>query len=499
MSSFDTQAYDLPLSRTSFLAALEEGRGRAMLHASRHGLGGFHRELIHACLHALQVDPQIDKGRGEWTLALLEIGNALDDCLPAILEGLEPAVVLAEGLDFWDRVERCNVLAALASRGLTGARERLLQIAVDDREWHFGPPLGADHFVDIEGIDGLVALAEGLGPRARELCREDLFALVVRGDVNEQADAANEDLVAEARSALAEAAPRCAGAAALLGMLTEDSMDGASPASSSPDPFVDGTEQKGSGQGSSGRPAFAYEDGPHDNADAAIEWVESRAEDAPEPASRFGVLSAWSRKASPRALEQLARAWCSTGSALRRILYAQAFCKKIPPPFVTQEMIAMARSPSSKLAWVTTQALSGVTDPMVRALALERIADSGLQVVSLELLQSNYQASDGKLLESAFNELIPCGLSDLRSIHSTSRRILDGDKRCSLARGLLELARPDRPELALLQLAAYELNPCAECRVRHAKALHAIDALPAWLRDEVLHDPESSTEDWPWV
>jgi hypothetical protein len=115
----------IPLDRASFVAALEDGRGRVCLHAEERGLEGVLGQVVHATWNCLAFDPQEEGTRGDWSLQLLDAAGKFEEGAALIQALASPDSIQRPVPGRWTEVQRVNVLRTLAARGLGWAKDVL--------------------------------------------------------------------------------------------------------------------------------------------------------------------------------------------------------------------------------------------------------------------------------------------------------------------------------------------------------------------------------------
>jgi len=120
------------------------------------------------------------------------------------------------------------------------------------------------------------------------------------------------------------------------------------------------------------------------------------------------------------------------------------------------------------------RALSKVTDPNVRSLALTLLKRAGKdKAFAFELFARNYLDSDGELLLIALESLH--AKDNLHRAVLGLRDVADANKNDSLRKTIIR---------------AWELSPCSYCRLGFFETLLAANAAPSWMIREARWDTE---------
>lgn len=150
-----------PLSIEAFSRALTTGHGRALIHAERFGLAGFHEQIMNAASHNLVYDSQCEGFREWWLAEFCEIANLVDRIIQ------QPP-----GDSAANRELRVRLLKEFHLRGHSDALPRLHEMCRYSSE--FNDVLGVGEIVELEGAQGLIFVARELG---ETLMREENFWL----------------------------------------------------------------------------------------------------------------------------------------------------------------------------------------------------------------------------------------------------------------------------------------------------------------------------------
>jgi hypothetical protein len=152
-----------------------------------------------------------------------------------------------------------------------------------------------------------------------------------------------------------------------------------------------------------------------------------------------------------------------------------------PYPHDPADLIALTYHDNPRVAWQAMLALGQLTDPRIRARALEALAnpETLLYPAAVRLFARNTDASDMNLLEAQLEALLIQG--DEERIHTFGSHFRDYAE-----------ANPDMPLTPLL-LSVYENTPCSFCRYSSIKLLLVRSDAPAWLIPECRYDCDEDT------
>jgi len=168
-----------PLSREQFHDALCKGFGRAMLHVRRFGAKGLEDEILHACLHCLVHDPQLEGTRGTWLFKLLKRAAQLDVFCDPILAKLKNATF--ETVPSWDA---CQLMALACGYARQGSKLAYQIIYEKFGEQLYEPAFGGQQIVTLDGLSGFLHVAEVVGARLKREVdfRDDGYLLWLADD-----------------------------------------------------------------------------------------------------------------------------------------------------------------------------------------------------------------------------------------------------------------------------------------------------------------------------
>ncbi len=146
----------MTLTREQFADALRKGHGRALAHVREHGDAGVEDLLLEACVRNLSYDPQCEDSRSGWLMQMLAAVPDATTYYATILSAF------AETDRHYDAAQMAGMVRRMAENDVSGARAALY--AKFDRqqfdEWAIAP-----HLVMLDGAEGLLHVARGLGRR----------------------------------------------------------------------------------------------------------------------------------------------------------------------------------------------------------------------------------------------------------------------------------------------------------------------------------------------
>ncbi len=145
------------LTKKQFRDAVQKGLGRTIMHVCEQGQKGLENVILDACLHNLTYDPQCEESRVDWLIKLLDLTGEAPFYHQRILEALPNAT------DYWEAHQLVELAAELAKRGSAQAYEAIyhkFELQQFNESW-----LGGYQIIDIDGIEGLIRVAEIIGAR----------------------------------------------------------------------------------------------------------------------------------------------------------------------------------------------------------------------------------------------------------------------------------------------------------------------------------------------
>ena len=414
-----------------FERVLRLGLGRAILLLRTHDAAPSRAAILDACVHHTAYDPQVEGRRTAYLWDVLAASGDpsvfLDDLLAALLEVTT----------YWDADQLFDLARHFAQAGHDRAREAMYaKFRQNDAEEPF---VGAEALIRLDGLDGLLAVAEQVGQTLQADPRAwvDPWLFVVANDVcGEQ----------PARAAL-EAARRTRPA---IGA------------------FVDALDAERAQRPATRRQYPDLSGAPYARVRASIAAPESR---------RLGLvaLRRWGQAAPEDELAQAATDLLHERDDEDRLIgYLRIFGKR-RFPLDPAPLLSLVRHADTRLAAAAFAALGQLSNARIRQAALDLLDDgqaSGWQRGrALCLLARNHQPGDTARLADWLR-----GARDDDELHAIGIGV----------RHVLEAHSTPAGAAALLDL--YERGPCSICRAHAVELLHGVDALPAWLADECQFD-----------
>ena len=147
-----------------------------------------------------------------------------------------------------------------------------------------------------------------------------------------------------------------------------------------------------------------------------------------------------------------------------------------PFPLDIDRLLALAWARDEDIAEASRWALGNLSDPRVRALALELWEDETAPLDALHLLRNNFAEGDYTRVERLVGGEMSA--NDYHSLEIITRHFLEANL---------------VPEAVPTLLALYEHGRCALCRCHVVELLLALGPLPAWLQEECRYDADTKT------
>lgn len=142
-----------------------------------------------------------------------------------------------------------------------------------------------------------------------------------------------------------------------------------------------------------------------------------------------------------------------------------------PFPFGPEPLLPLLASANERVVQRTYHALARLHHPLVRALALQLLAERRALDHAIGLLAANYLPGDYAQVEAALHTI-----RDDDTLHAAGFDLLD-----------VVDAQPSADAVEAL-LLLYERGPCALCRERIVARLHVVGTIPAWVLAECRFD-----------
>lgn len=421
----------MPIDAGTFLDRLAGGFGRVVLFLRENDAAPFREAILDACLHHRAFDRQAE---GYRTDSLFDIMQAAGEP-----EFYAAYVRRALGGDNEDYAygQLYELAARLARSGDAEARrvmyDRFARHAVRQET------TGAEDFVVLDGLAGYLFVAEQW--RRHPLPEDDPWEEVWLLEKLEK-----QIGQAEARQALEQAARAKPELAAHLAGVEQDR-----------------ARRDEERAGFKRPPAPAY-----------TELAERVAD--PKQTVRWQAWRSWAKRLDDDTLTRLGRDLLAGTDRVPLLRLLHLFRERVFP-LPIDRLLDLARARDEDIAEAARWALSNLTDPRVRALALELWEAEAPPLVALDLLRNNFAPGDYAQVE-----------------RMALRDRMDADEYHTLgisARRLVE-ANP-APEAAPTLLALYEHGRCTVCRCSAVELLLSLGPLPPWMQVEGRCDADGET------
>lgn len=420
---------------------LKLGRGRAYLLVKDCYDPSFRDPILHACLHNLAYDRQLEGTRGWYMYTIIHATHDFAYYRDAIYTAL---LNLTAETDDYDIQHIFRLAANIAEDDDTEMREAITQ------KFLANPALGGftagDEIIRLDGLDGFIYVAEFLSEKIREhgpdfIVGEDTYSADI-GLLFALQDAIGEE---EAKAAVEKL------------RIERPSIT----------PILDAIDvwRKRPKRRKKRERRLTYAE------------VKQGIED-PSPKSRWQYRG-WAREASDEELLQAAHDLLAETDPTRLIHYLGMFDKR-PFPLDPAGLITLAQHADWDVAIRAIGALEQIEHPSVRAFALESIerGDRVGRMVGLLQQGSNYQESDWAIIEPL------------------TRQVNDEDDYHSLGMAVRDIFEQHPTPLAIASLLnVFQNGPCGFCREYLVDNLAQLDAIPDWLREEAEYDSNSDVRE----
>jgi hypothetical protein len=428
------------LEQDEFVQAIRKGLGRALLHVIHYGMDEVADLVLEACLHNQSHDPQCESSRASWLFRMFGHSTQYPRLGESILSKLKTET------NPWNLLQLCGLAKEMAARGDKGARQRLgecvrekASIPLDD-DW-----VGADLWVELEGIDGLLELARIYGQRL--VLHPDDFVPDNLLSINETKQGFKEILFQHAQK------------------------------ESEIKAYWDYLEARGVLNPRSAPVDKEVARRRHHERVRQQHSVESILRDARNKLGQYpGRYTLFGRHATPDELKAIyTHLLKETDEAIQlRLLW---IFRRAPLPELNEILFRWADGTDEALRQASIAALAQKADEQVHDLARSKVyagklvgADRG----ALDLFLNNYANGDAHLITQALVALNP----NLEDAHS-------------LGFSLAELAEQRRDvELANALKWVYENTPCTNCRYKVIKQLSSLQQFDEALLYECEFDAE---------
>ena len=141
----------------TFSDLLQKGLGRTFDFIKSQDKLKIRETLLNACLHDLRYDSQSESSRAEWLFELINLTEDSEFYRENIFEALPKTN------EIWDLSQLYNLVFIWAKQGNLEAKELIYQTFKQQdfsESW-----LGGEQIIALDGIEGLLAIAEIVGER----------------------------------------------------------------------------------------------------------------------------------------------------------------------------------------------------------------------------------------------------------------------------------------------------------------------------------------------
>jgi hypothetical protein len=430
-----------------FERVLGLGLGRAILFLRQNDARPYRDAILHACTHWTGYDQQVEGTRTPYLMTVLDETGEVENYVEPILAALKATT------DDRDRQQLIRLTSEFAQDGYGSARDALYDLFERDT----GTPFSCAHeLIRIDGLQGLLHVADRMGRVLLNdpggLGDDDWIMTSAFHDAEEQCGKA--DVRRALESAAEGSASVRAYARAVNAILAEMAAQRATESKSR-------TERPSGRSRSGGLRDTSYERIRQQIGESSMPWSVPR-------------LHLWGQNASAEDLTRAAADLLAEQDVGRLRAYLEIFRQR-PFPLEVNRLLQLMRHQNDRIMVGASRALSLVTHPRIRALALEISGTPSLdgwrKSWGVRLLRSNFETDDTELL----NRLLEAS-SDDYGLHSIGFAIVD------------VLKENLTPEVAPVLRLLYERGPCTNCRKKAVELLRQLDMLPAWLLGECRYD-----------
>lgn len=408
--------------KQQFKEAIQCGTGAAYFIMKNHPDVDFSDIIIDAALINYAYDAQSEGSRSEYIFELLSLSNRQEKIRNAILHGL----AVADEQETWALLQLFQLAKIFAEQGDEYARDviytRFLENKCDKSDW-----LGAYEIIDLDGMDGFIAIATTIGQRLQR----------------HPEDWEDDDLISyfqlrypaiNAWEQLAKLAKTDISIKLYLDKVNESR-------TSLPDNNTQETPPETS-------------------------FIQEIIDGKPLTALRCQQLS-------DSEVEAIAHTFLNEKKPLCKELLLPVFSfRKFPLAYeCILELAKKKASGNSRLVEFAIDALQHISAPDIRAFAIEKIKTSNTPYKYVNILSSNYKAGDSVLLTQIINQF-------------KNRDIIE-----QLAHSLIAIYTTNKTrECAEPLTALYGKMTCGLCRKKVVGILHDNNVLPDTIKAELRYD-----------
>lgn len=411
----------------SFFDSLQKGLGRAVDYIIQNDKKELRCDLLNACIHNLVYDSQSEASRADWLFELINLTDDVEFYRQHIFQALPNTN------DFWDAQQLYELVAIWAKQGNVEAKQIIYETF---RKQEFSESwLGGEQIVAIDGIAGLLTVAEIVGRRL--LQDEELWE--------------DDTLICQAGETF--------GSFRVMKALERKSQTNINVGAylKAVESYQNNTDTRKNLRKESRKQIL--------NFDTVIQYIE-------KAKNSFYLLARFGKYAEDIEIEQIFERLLIETREKQLIRYLWIF-KNRKLPRLDSRLIDLVQTDNTKLQSAAIAALSQYEDNSLRDLALRLIKQQPISVHNriIKLLTDNYQSGDVKVIESALN------ISQ------------DIDFRHSIGMDLIELVDAQKdPELKACSIWVYENTPCSYCRQQIVEILVKLQQAPRSMLRECLYD-----------
>ena len=406
----------------NFSDVLQKGLGRAFDYVKQQDKLQIREELLNACLHNLAYDPQCESSRAEWLFELICLTGDSNFYRERIFHALPRAE------EFWDLKQLYDLVLIWAKQGDEKARE-IIYTTFKQQDFNESW-LGGKQIIALDGIKGLLAVAEIVGgrPLKNDKSWED-DSLIIQASKHHDAS--------EVWSALEREALNNSRIKAYLDAVK--------------------SQQKR-------RNSYIKKDRKISFADV-IKRIEQ------QRISSY-ILSRFGRDADEYDIEKIFARLLLERRKEQLLRYLYVFRKRAFPR-LDRILFDLATSDDNQIQSAAITALANNTDNSIGSFAIKLIQKqpNSIDNGGLKLFINNYQTEDFQIIGSVLNE---------------SHNI---DTRHRIGMDLMKIIdRYKTPELINYSIWIYENTPCTYCRRSILKILIKLQQVPSAIIKECSQD-----------
>jgi len=416
------------MDETEFRRLLILGLGRAILFARENDVGVFRELILDACIHCHAIDPQIEGTRADFMFDLVNELPGRNHFRQAVLNSLSKCD------DDWHAKQRFRFAARLAKSGDEQAKRLMYE------SFHPGPNMGeaiAIEFMNLDGIAGFLFAVEKIGKLLSGEPKNVDFGWLMSSATEYLGEQNTFDCLRE------EAKQNPLVQVYLKAVETSDTK--------------------------SNQPSFSsWLKG------ASYEQLKTKL-----PIKWPVGLGFWGKRASEEDILRAAQGLVAATELEMQRSHLAIFRQR-SFPLDLSILVQFAGSPNEQVQWAALSALTQISDPAVRALAIDLVRTKARwRELAINLLRPNYQPGDHEIILDWFE-----AEEDMETLHTFSR-------------GLLAFwsANPSEELHNRMLLSLYEKCPCSYCREDAVSVLLERNALPEHIRAECAWDANEDIRD----